>query len=72
MQNWTWGNDYRPGTAADNLVYTRKQLQATGQLQPGGWKGGLRWRAYNARKLPRLLLLARGWEPIPNSVMASA
>ncbi len=42
MQNWTWGNDYRPGTAADNLVYTRKQLQATGQLQPGGWKGGLR------------------------------
>jgi len=38
MQNWTWGNDYRPGTAADNLVYTRKQLQATGQLQPGRWK----------------------------------
>lgn len=42
MQNWTWGNDYRPGTAADNLVYTRKQLQATGQLQLGGWMGGLR------------------------------
>lgn len=42
MQNWTWGNDYRPGTAADNLVYTRNQLQATGQLQPGGWMGGLR------------------------------
>ncbi|MCM0592630.1 MAG: FAD-dependent oxidoreductase [Gloeotrichia echinulata DEX184] len=42
MQNWTWGNDYRPGTAADNLVYTQQQLQATGQLQPGGWMGGLR------------------------------
>lgn len=42
MQNWTWGNDYRPGTAQDNLIYTQKQLQATGQLQPGGWKGGLR------------------------------
>ncbi|MBH8552197.1 FAD-dependent oxidoreductase [Nostocaceae cyanobacterium CENA357] len=42
MQNWTWGNDYRPGTAKDNLVYTRQQLQATGQLKPGGWMGGLR------------------------------
>jgi hypothetical protein len=42
MQNWTWGNDYRPGTAEDNLVYTRQQLMATGQLQPGGWLGGLR------------------------------
>ncbi|MUL38213.1 FAD-dependent oxidoreductase [Gloeocapsopsis dulcis] len=42
MQNWTWGNDYRPGTAADNLIYTRNQLQATGQMQPGGWLGGLR------------------------------
>jgi hypothetical protein len=42
MQNWTWGNDYRPGTPADNLIYTRNQLQATGQLQPGGWMGGLR------------------------------
>ncbi|TAE60326.1 MAG: FAD-dependent oxidoreductase [Nostocales cyanobacterium] len=42
MQNWTWGNDYRPGTAEDNLIYTWKQLQATGQLQPGGWMGGLR------------------------------
>ncbi len=42
MQNWTWGNDYRPGTAQDNLVYTRQQLQAAGQLQPGGWMGGLR------------------------------
>jgi len=42
MQNWTWGNDYRPGTAADNLIYTRQQLESTGQLQPGGWMGGLR------------------------------
>lgn len=42
MQNWTWGNDYRPGTAKDNLIYTREQLQATGQLNPGGWMGGLR------------------------------
>jgi FAD dependent oxidoreductase len=42
MQNWTWGNDYRPGTSVDNLVYTRDQLQTSGQLQPGGWMGGLR------------------------------
>jgi hypothetical protein len=42
MQNWTWGNDYRPGTADDNLIYTREQLEASGQLNPGGWMGGLR------------------------------
>jgi hypothetical protein len=42
MQNWTWGNDYRPGTSRDNLILTRDQLQASGQLQPGGWLGGLR------------------------------
>ncbi|NEO62938.1 MAG: FAD-dependent oxidoreductase [Moorea sp. SIO4G2] len=42
MQNWTWGNDYRPGTSEDNLVYTRRQLRTTGQLAPGGWMGGLR------------------------------
>ena len=42
MQNWVWGNDYRPGTAADNLVYSREQLQQTGQLSPGNWMGGLR------------------------------
>ncbi|MBW4657595.1 MAG: FAD-dependent oxidoreductase [Drouetiella hepatica Uher 2000/2452] len=42
MQNWTWGNDYRPGTAADNLVYTREQLEQRGELTPGGWMGGLR------------------------------
>ncbi|MEM6612183.1 MAG: FAD-dependent oxidoreductase [Cyanobacteria bacterium P01_C01_bin.72] len=44
MQNWTWGNDYRPGTSKDNLVYTRDQLQLIGQLEPGGWMGGLRTR----------------------------
>ena len=42
MQNWTWGNDYRPGTAKDNLIYTRQQLQVRGELNPGGWQGGLR------------------------------
>lgn len=42
MQNWTWGNDYRPGTARDNLILTRDQLITTGQLQPGQWAGGLR------------------------------
>ncbi|WP_445174317.1 FAD-dependent oxidoreductase [Microcoleus sp.] len=42
MQNWTWGNDYRPGSAQDNLIYSREQLEADGQLQPGGWMGGLR------------------------------
>lgn len=42
MQNWTWGNDYRPGTAADNLIYTRDQLEQRGELAPGGWMGGLR------------------------------
>lgn len=42
MQNWTWGNDYRPGTSEDNFILTRNQLQTTGQLQPGGWMGGLR------------------------------
>ncbi|PSN17075.1 FAD-dependent oxidoreductase [filamentous cyanobacterium CCP5] len=42
MQNWTWGNDYRPGTELDNLIYTASQLAETGQLEPGGWLGGLR------------------------------
>lgn len=42
MQNWTWGNDYRPGTKEDNLIYTREQLLEQGQLSPGGWLGGLR------------------------------
>lgn len=44
MQNWTWGNDYRPGTAKDNLIYTRRQLKELGQLEPNGWLGGLRTR----------------------------
>ncbi|MBE9180475.1 FAD-dependent oxidoreductase [Oculatella sp. LEGE 06141] len=42
MQNWTWGNDYRPGTPLDNLIYNREQLQQAGQLDAGGWMGGLR------------------------------
>ncbi|MGB3531884.1 MAG: FAD-dependent oxidoreductase [Microcoleaceae cyanobacterium] len=45
MQNWTWGNDYRPGNPEDNFILTRNQLQATGQLQPGEWMGGLRTEA---------------------------
>ncbi len=45
MQNWTWGNDYRPGTSKDNLIYSRDQLEASGQLSPGGWMGGLRTEA---------------------------
>ncbi|ERT08039.1 FAD binding domain protein [Lyngbya aestuarii BL J] len=42
MQNWTWGNDYRPGNREDNFIFTRNQLQAMGQLEPGEWMGGLR------------------------------
>ncbi|MBE7383258.1 MAG: FAD-dependent oxidoreductase [Leptolyngbya sp. SIO1E4] len=42
MQNWTWGNDYRPGNPEDNLIYTHDQLLEMGQLEPGGWMGGLR------------------------------
>jgi len=42
MQNWTWGNDYRPGNPEDNLIYTQEQLSESGQLAPGGWMGGLR------------------------------
>lgn len=48
MQNWVWGNDYRPGTAKDNLIYTREQLQKTGQLAPGKWLGGLRTETLRA------------------------
>ncbi|MBO1348703.1 MAG: FAD-dependent oxidoreductase [Hormoscilla sp. GUM202] len=48
MQNWTWGNDYRPGTSEDNLIYTRDQLQAEGQLEPHGWMGGLRIESLQA------------------------
>jgi hypothetical protein len=42
MQNWGGGNDYGPGNAIDNFIYTRQQLQETGQLAPGNWQGGLR------------------------------
>jgi FAD dependent oxidoreductase len=42
MQNWTWGNDYRPGGASDNLILDRTQLQNSSQLKSGGWMGGLR------------------------------
>ncbi len=42
MQNWVWGNDYRPGTNKDNLIYSREQLLRSGQLEPNGWMGGLR------------------------------
>jgi hypothetical protein len=42
MQNWVWGNDYRGGTNKDNLIYSREQLQQSGQLQANGWMGGLR------------------------------
>jgi FAD dependent oxidoreductase len=42
MQNWTWGNDYRPSSANDNLILDRSQLETSGQLQSGGWMGGLR------------------------------
>jgi len=42
MQNWTWGNDYRPGTFKDNLIYSPEQLALNGQMEPGGWLGGLR------------------------------
>jgi hypothetical protein len=47
MQNWTWGNDYRPGTSEDNLIYTRQQLLQMGQLEPNGWMGGLRTTTLN-------------------------
>jgi len=56
MQNWTWGNDYRPGTSADNLIYSRDQLRSTGQLNPGGWMGGLR-----VETLAQAELLAKGY-----------
>jgi hypothetical protein len=42
MQNWNWGNDYAPGTSADNYLLSREQLRSTGQLDPEGWLGGFR------------------------------
>jgi hypothetical protein len=56
MQNWTWGNDYRPGTASDNLIYSREQLKTSGQLTKGGWMGGLR-----ASTLEQAELLSKGY-----------
>jgi hypothetical protein len=45
MQNWTWGNDWRITGPDKNFILTHEQLQASGQLQPGGWMGGLRVEA---------------------------
>jgi hypothetical protein len=42
MQNWGGGNDFGPGTSEDNILLTRNQLVASGQLLPGHWQGGLR------------------------------
>ena len=42
MQNWTWGNDWRITGPERNLILTQEQLEASGQLEPGGWRGGLR------------------------------
>ncbi len=42
MQNWTWGNDWRITGPSDNFILTQAQLEAEGQLDPGGWQGGLR------------------------------
>lgn len=42
MQNWTWGNDWRITGPEKNFILTHAQLQASGQLEPGGWLGGLR------------------------------
>jgi FAD dependent oxidoreductase len=54
MQNWVGGNDYGPGTAEDNLIYTPEQLAATGQLEPGGWQGGLRISSLQAAEAAAL------------------
>ncbi|MFS8896949.1 FAD-dependent oxidoreductase [Synechococcus sp. R3-13] len=45
MQNWTWGNDWRITGPDKNFILTHEQLQASGQLDPGGWMGGLRVEA---------------------------
>ena len=42
MQNWTWGNDWRISTPDRNFILTQAQLEESGQLEPGGWRGGLR------------------------------
>ena len=45
MQNWTWGNDWRISSPDRNFILTQAQLEDSGQLAPGGWKGGLRQEA---------------------------
>ncbi len=40
LQNWDRGNDWKLGTADDNLALTQEQLEKSGQLQD--WRGGLR------------------------------
>ena len=45
MQNWTWGNDWRISTPDRNFILTQAQLEESGQLEPGGWRGGLRQSA---------------------------
>ena len=80
MQNWTWGNDYRPGNAVDNLIYSHDQLAALGQLEPGGWLGGLRQETLrrgeeNALSYYYWMVIGEGdsqlddslKEPVPNS-----
>ncbi|GAB4218021.1 MAG: FAD-dependent oxidoreductase [Synechococcales cyanobacterium] len=42
MQNWTWGNDWRITGPDRNFILTHDQLEQSGQLEPGGWRGGLR------------------------------
>lgn len=59
MQNWTWGNDYRPGTSKDNLIYTHEQLETSGQLKRGNWMGGL--RTESLRKAEELSLSYFYW-----------
>jgi len=34
MQNWTWGNDYRPGTSKDNLIGTTDSQLGEGFKKP--------------------------------------
>lgn len=57
MQNWTWGNDYRPGTEQDNLIYSREQLQQRGELESGGWMGGLRTETLRRARKTRSLTI---------------
>jgi len=42
LQNWHGGNNYAPGTPDTVWIDDRDRLEATGQLEAGGWRGGLR------------------------------